>query len=109
MDVFSIAVGAAGVGCLYFLYLASSKGLPAALAWLKAKWNAGKADLAGLQGDVVDVKSKLASIETVALNEIKNRLAAIEGAIGLTKPSPVAANPAPSFLQPPAAPSGGAA
>lgn len=78
MDALSIAAGAAGVGAAYFLYLVATKGLPAALAWAKAKWNAGKADFAALQGDLAGVQTKLASIETVALAELRSRIAALE-------------------------------
>jgi hypothetical protein len=59
MDLFSLAAGAAGVGGTYFLYLASSKGLPAVLAWAKARWNAGKPDLKSLQGDIVEAHRKI--------------------------------------------------
>jgi hypothetical protein len=52
MDIVSIAVGAAGVGVVYFAYLAATRGLPAALAWVKAKWNAGKAEIAALEQDI---------------------------------------------------------
>jgi hypothetical protein len=63
MDVFSIAVGV-----VYFLYLAATKGLSALWSWLKAKWTAGKADLAALdpeftaleQGIVQDLKTRVA-------------------------------------------------
>jgi hypothetical protein len=60
MDIFSIA---AGVGVLWFLKLAASKGLPAAVAWVKTRWNAGKADFSALQGDVGDLTSKLTTLE----------------------------------------------
>lgn len=89
MDVFSIAAGAAGVGVIYFLYLVATKGLPAALSWAKAKWNAGKAGLSALQGDVEGISGKLTSLE----QEIKSRLATVESAVVSLK-APAAAQPA---------------
>lgn len=56
------AAGAAGLGVVYFLYLSASKGLPAAWAWVKAKWNAGKADLKGLEDRVTALESKVVSL-----------------------------------------------
>jgi hypothetical protein len=63
MDMFSIATGAVGVGVAYFLYLVSSKGLPAALGWVKARWNAGKLDLEQIKGDVGEAHLKISSLE----------------------------------------------
>ena len=62
MDVFSIAAGAAGIGLLWFLKLAGSKGLPAALAWAKARGNAG-AVIEALKGDIADAHRKIAGLE----------------------------------------------
>ena len=94
MDVFSIAVGVALVGVGYFLYLAASKGLPAAWVWLKAKWNAGSTGLAALKND-------LAALEQGAVADVKTRLTKAEADIAALKkpaaPAPAAA--APSFLQ----------
>jgi hypothetical protein len=67
MDVFSIAAGAAGVGVAYFLYLVGTKGLPAALAWVKARWNAGKANLAQIEADLEGVTGKVTSLEQLVL------------------------------------------
>lgn len=64
MDVLSIAAGAAGVLLCYFLYLVATKGLPAAQAWVKAKWNAGKAGLAVIENDVAEVTTRVGSLET---------------------------------------------
>ena len=55
MDKVSIAVGAVGVAGLYFLYLAASKGLPAAYAWVKAKWSGAGAEFATLKADFVQL------------------------------------------------------
>jgi hypothetical protein len=92
-DPAQIALGAAAVCVAYFLYLVATKGLPAALAWVKAKWNAGKADLAALQAEIAGVQIKVASIETVALADIKARLSALE-ATGIGKIAAAAAAPA---------------
>lgn len=94
MDVFSIAVGAFGVGAAYFIYLTATKGLPAAVAFVKAKWNAGKADLAALQG----LADKVASLEQGAIAEVKTRLAAVEQKLTQAPAlaAPAAAAPAPA-------------
>lgn len=86
MDFFSIAAGAAGVGALWFFKLAATKGLPAALTWLKAKWNAGKADLAGLQGDVAGLTGRLSALEQGALAELKTGLETVQADINAIKP-----------------------
>jgi hypothetical protein len=91
MDLLSIAAGAAGVGAAYVLYLVATKGLPAALAWLKAKWNAGKADLAALQGDVAGVQTKVASLETVVVAELRSRIAALEQLVAAGRVAPQSA------------------
>lgn len=50
---------------LYFLFLVATKGLPAAWAWLKGVWTAGKADLASLEqalgGEIDELKAKVDS------------------------------------------------
>jgi hypothetical protein len=66
--------GAAGVGLLYFLYLVATKGLPAALAWVKSTWNgaanavkadiaAAKSDIEALKGDVAAAKTDIAALK----------------------------------------------
>jgi hypothetical protein len=57
MDVFSIAIGAVGVGAVWFLYIAATKGLPAAWAWLKAKSTAAETRLASVEADVAALKA----------------------------------------------------
>lgn len=76
---FGIAVGG------YFLYLAYTKGLPAAVAWAKAKWNAAKNDLAQVRGDAVAAQAYAARLEQ-DLNSLTLRVEAIEA----KAPKPVA-------------------
>lgn len=64
MDFFSVAAGAAGVLGAYFLYLVATKGLSAAVAW---------------------VKTKFSSIETSAVADIKSAIAAIEKDVAAIK------------------------
>jgi hypothetical protein len=52
-----------GAGGAWFTHLVATKGLPAAIAWAKAKWNAGKADLANLKGRLAAVEEQLAAIK----------------------------------------------
>lgn len=111
-DVATIALLAAGALGAYFLHLVATKGLPAAIAWVKAKWNAGKAAAAGLQAGVESAHARITDLETSALPAIKARLSALEVTLGLSKPAPVA-NAAGAATGEPAAPAflvqGGAA
>jgi len=63
MDIFSIAIGAVGVGVAYFLFLAATKGMPAALAWVKAKWNAGTNEIAQIEADLSGLAGRVSSLE----------------------------------------------
>lgn len=63
MDPFSIATGIAGAGAAYFLYLAGGKGLPTALGWIKARWNAGKLDLEQIKDEIGEAHLKIAGME----------------------------------------------
>ena len=107
MDIFSIAVGAAGVGAAYFLYLAASKGLPAAWAWLKAKWTAGTAELAALKADVLGANARVDALAKGAVAELTTGLAAVKTDVEALKAkvaTPIgsanspAAPPAPAFI-----------
>lgn len=66
-DLFSIAIGAVGVGLVYFLYLAATKGLPAALAFVKAKWTAGTTKVAQIEADLEAVTGKVTTLEQQVL------------------------------------------
>lgn len=93
MDVISIAVGAVGVGVAYFLYLAATKGLPAALAWVKAKWNAGKVELASLESDIADAHDRVTSLEH-RLDSVESSIKALSAPAAPAKPATVSAAPA---------------
>ena len=85
MDIFSIAAGAAGVGVVYFLYLAATKGLPAAYAWAKARWNAGTSELASLEADLAGASAKVTALEQGAVAELKAGLAAVQADVAALK------------------------
>lgn len=113
ISIFSVALGAAGVCIAGFAYLCARKGLPAAWAWVQAKWNAGKAqlatDLSAAQADIAGLKSKVTTLETSAIADVKSRLATVENDVaGLKKPAapaPAAASIAAGpFVATPAAP-----
>lgn len=84
MDIFSIALGAGGVGLAWFVKLAGGKALPALLAWIRARRGAGKPDLESLRVDIVDAHRRIGSFDTVVksgfasvyaeIDEIKARL-----------------------------------
>jgi hypothetical protein len=93
MDLAQIAIGAALAGAAYFAYLAATKGLPAAWAFVRAKWSAGKAEVAKLKGDLV-------ALEQGAIAEVKDRLGALEAEVAKLKGMPAAA----AAPAPPAAP-----
>ena len=63
MDFVSLVAGAAGVLVVYLIYLSATKGLPAAWAWLKAKWNAGKAQAIALQSDIDAAHVRITALE----------------------------------------------
>lgn len=67
MDVTSVALGAAGVLGLYFLYLVLTKGGSAALAFIKSKLGSVEAaivadvqkDIAAIKADITAIKAKV--------------------------------------------------
>lgn len=98
-DVFSIAIGAIGVGLAYFIYLASTKGLPAAYAWAKAKWNAGKAKAAQLDAGLETLTLKVTALEQnvlPALQAAQSDIAALKELLPKTAPQPAPNPPAPA-------------
>lgn len=112
MDVFTLALGDAGAAGAYFVYLAATKGGTAAIAWAKARWNAGKADLAALQADVTGAKDKVTALETGAVADLQKAVASLRGDVDKVtqylSPGVHTVNLAPAFLAPtapaPAAP-----
>jgi hypothetical protein len=110
MDILSIAVGAAGVGLAYFVYLAATKGLPAAVAWVRARWTAGRAELANLGADVDQAHVKI-DAALAKLNVLQDAVATVQADVVALKaaapavlpfvaavapPTPVAAAPIPA-------------
>jgi len=61
--VLGAGLGIAGVAVAVFLYIAATKGLPAAIAWVKAKWTAAKKDLANLKGDLASLEQRVVALE----------------------------------------------
>jgi hypothetical protein len=112
MDIISVAIGAVGVFFAWFSYLAATRGLPAALAWAKAKWNAGKTELAAIRGDIGDAQTKIAALEQGAIAGLDKRLAVLEAQMAGLKPAPAVAAAAPAAaptpVPQPAAPAPGA-
>jgi hypothetical protein len=66
MDIVGILTGAVGVGVVYFIYLAATKGLPAAWAWLKAWWTAGAAELNAVKARIAALEADVAKLKTPA-------------------------------------------
>jgi hypothetical protein len=95
-QILSVAIGAVGAGALYFVYLAASKGLPATVAWAKAKWNAGKTEAAALRAD-------FDQLEQGALGRISTLEADVAKLKGYLGPAATAPNPAPAAAAPTAA------
>lgn len=64
MDIFSVFAGFAGALCAYFLYLVATKGLSAAVAWVKTKFSTLEADaVAELKAAVATVEKDVAAIK----------------------------------------------
>lgn len=61
--ILTAAAGFAAAVAIYFAYLAATKGLPAAVAWAKAKWTAGAAEIATIKADIESLKLKAAALE----------------------------------------------
>jgi hypothetical protein len=91
-----IAIGAALVGGGWFSYLAATKGLPAAWAWLRAKWNAAKNEVAALKADLGSIETRVRALEQQAVSAVAVApAAAVAAAV-----APAVAPPAP--IVPPA-------
>jgi len=76
MDVFSVAAGAAGVLGAYFLYLVATKGLSAAVAWVKTKWSSIEASA------VSDLKTAQTTVHA-DIAKVKADVAAIKAKVGM--------------------------
>jgi hypothetical protein len=88
MDVLSIATGVAGAGVAYFVYRCARDGVPAVLAWAKAKWSAGKAELGSLSAEVDHVHDRLDAAE--------RWIAQLSADVQKLKGAPAAASAAPA-------------
>lgn len=88
MDLLSIAAGAFGVALVYFIYLAATKGLPVAWAWLKAWWNAGKAAATALQAGIDAAHERITALE--------KKVETLGAAVRLSAAPAAAAAPAPA-------------
>jgi cob(I)alamin adenosyltransferase len=95
-DLFSVAAGAGGVGLSYFLYLAATKGLPAAVAWAKEKWNAGKADLETIQADLHELGSQVTVLEHQTVAELRTAFDSLRAEVEALKAAPPAAPETPA-------------
>lgn len=103
MDLLSIITGAASVGLLYVVYIAATKGVPAAYARLKSWWTAGKAGVAALEQDVADMTPRVAALE-VNLGSLTQSFGAIQSEFNAVKamlpkaaaPQSAAPSPVPS-------------
>lgn len=60
----SALLGAGAVVGGYLVYIAATKGVPAAWAKIKGWWNAGKADLAAVKNDVAALKADVGALKS---------------------------------------------
>lgn len=89
---------------LYFLYLVATKGLPAALAWVKGKWTSGKAELAKLDDDIDHAFERIGVLEKQMVSVLAARAFSPTVAPAPTPPaSMVTLQPAPAPAAVPAA------
>lgn len=95
MDIFSICIGVALVGAAYFLYLAATKGLPAAFAWVQDKWNAGKKRIAALEADLAAVRADVNALKVKVATPIAGANSPAAAAAPAV-PAPAPAAPAPA-------------
>lgn len=87
--IFYVLPGLAVAAVSYLVYVAATKGLPAAIATAKAWWSKGKQDLATVRGDVAEAHDRLAKLEA--------RVKALE-VTPAAQPLASAAAPAPTLL-----------
>jgi len=66
----SILPGIAVAAAAYVLYIAATKGVPAAWAMVKGWWTKAKNDLASAKADVADLKLRVAALEAKAGIEV---------------------------------------
>ncbi|VIO73907.1 hypothetical protein [Bradyrhizobium ivorense] len=83
----SLLLGVAGVGVAYFGYLVATKGMKAALAWLKSEWAAGA-------GAVAKVKADLAQLESGVVSTVKSDVAALAARVSALEAKTSPATPA---------------
>lgn len=67
--------GVAVAAAAYLVYVAATKGVPAAAAKAKAWWTKGKQDLASVRGDVASAHQRLDKLEA-DVAELKGKPAA---------------------------------
>lgn len=61
--IFYVLPGLAVAAVSYLVYVAATKGVPAAFAKAKAWWTKGKQDLASVRGDVTSAHQRLDKLE----------------------------------------------
>lgn len=93
MNVIDIAIGAAGAVGVYLLYIAATKGVPAAKAAVTSWWTAGATDLATIKGDVAEAHAKIAALEQKIVGII-GPVAALQTDVGAIKAKVSAASAA---------------
>jgi len=77
--------GAGGVVALYLLYLATTKGLPAAWSAIKGWWTAGATELANVRADIAALDAKLQTgLADIAAVKAKVTAPAQTGSAGAT-------------------------
>lgn len=79
MDFIQIGLGLGLAVGGYVIYYAVKNGIPAAWTMLKGWWTQGKADLAGVKGDVASLEAKF----TAELAAVKTDIATIKPKVGL--------------------------
>lgn len=81
---------------LYFVYLVATKGLPSAIAWVKTKWTAGKAQIQKIEDDLDHAYERIAVLEKQVVSLLGKAAPAAQG----TASQVPASDPSPIFLQP---------
>lgn len=71
--------GALLVGGCYLAYVASRRGVPAAVAIVKGWWNSTKNAVSSVKSDVANLEAKL----TAEINTVKADVAAVKAKVGM--------------------------
>ncbi|NEU94826.1 hypothetical protein [Bradyrhizobium uaiense] len=100
VSVPSLLLGGAGVGATYFAYLCATKGVKAALAWLKSEWASGAAAVEKVRADLTQLETGVVSTVKADVAALQSRVSVLEARATAAIPTPAPVLTAPVLPQP---------